>query len=123
MAARASLIALIDASVPDEVIRTISADGTRVDHLGGQVDLGLGRRAEARAGRGRRGHGGDHVRMRVAGDQRPPGHDPVDVAVAVHVDQLGALAAGDEDRVAADRAHRPDGRVHAAGQELARARS
>ena len=27
--ARASRIALIDASVPDEVIRTISADGTR----------------------------------------------------------------------------------------------
>ena len=29
VAARASLMALIEASVPDEVIRTISADGTR----------------------------------------------------------------------------------------------
>ena len=61
----------------------------------------------------------DDRRVRVAVDQRAPRADPVDVAVAVDVDELGALAALDEDRVAADRAHRADRRVHAAGQAAA----
>ena len=39
--------------------------------------------------------------MRVADDQRSPRLHPVDVAVAVDVDQLGPLAPHDEDRVAA----------------------
>ena len=51
--ARARRIALIVASVPDEVIRTISTDGIRRDHLGGQLDLALGGRAEAGAPGGR----------------------------------------------------------------------
>jgi hypothetical protein len=51
----------------------------------------------------------DHVRVGVAEDQRPPGADPVHVAVAVDVDEMAALAALDEDRVAADLAHRPHG--------------
>ena len=73
-------------------------------------------RARARPPRDRR----DDVRVRVPGDQRAPRADVVDVAVAVDVDQLGALAALDEDRVAADRAHRPHRRVDAARQQLER---
>ena len=57
-------------------------------------------------------------RMRVPVDQRPPRAHVVDVAVAVDVDELGALAAGDEDRVAPDRPHRAHRRVHAARDHL-----
>ena len=49
VAARASRIALIDASVPDEVMRSISTDGIRRGDLLGQLDLARGRRAERRA--------------------------------------------------------------------------
>ena len=76
--------------------------------------------AEA-AALGGAGHRCDHVGMRVTGDQRAPGLHPVDVAVAVDVDQLGALAARHEDRVAADRAHRAYGRVDPAGEQPQRA--
>ena len=104
-------------------MRTISADGHALDHLGRQLHLGLGGRAEAGARRRGGGHRLHHLGMGVAGDQRAPRHHPVDVAVAVDVGQLGALAARHEQRVAADRAHRADGRVHAAGQQLRRARA
>src|SRR5688572_16451612 len=50
----------------------------------------------------------------MAEDQRAPRADPIDVAVPVDVDELEPLTARDEDRMlAADRAHRPDRRVHA----------
>ena len=62
-----------------------------------------------------------HLGVGVAEDQRAPGADPVDVAVAVDVDQLAALAALDEDRLALDLPHRPHGRVDAAGKDLQRA--
>ena len=89
-----------------------------VGYLGRQLDFRLGRRAVGRPLLGGVLHRLDHVGVRVAQDQRPPRADPVHVAVAVHVDQLEALAALDEDRMlAADRAHRPDRRVHAARQE------
>ena len=88
--------------------------------LAGQLDLARGRRAEAGAVGGRRGERLEHVRMGVPVDQRAPGADVVDEAVAVDVDEFGALAAGDEDRLAADRAHRAHGRVDAAGDHLQR---
>ena len=58
-------------------------------------------------------------RVGVAVDQRAPRAHPVDVAIAVDVEQLGALGALDEDRVAADRAHRAHRRVDAARQDVA----
>jgi hypothetical protein len=54
----------------------------------------------------------------VAEDQRAPGADPVEVAVAVGVDQLAALAPLDKDRVAPDLAHRPHRAVDAAGEDI-----
>ena len=60
----------------------------------------------------------EHLRVRVPVDQRPPRADVVDVAVAVDVEQLRALAALDEERVAPDRAHRAHRRVDAAGEHL-----
>ena len=56
------------------------------------------------------------IRVGVAVDERAPRADPVDVAVAVDVDDLRTARALDEDRGAPDRAHRAHGRVHAAGQ-------
>ena len=81
-----------------------------------EVDLAERRRAERRPALGGVADGVDDLRVGVAVDQRAPGADPVDVAVVVDVDQLGALGAIDEDRVAPDRAHRADGGVDAAGQ-------
>ena len=58
----------------------------------------------------------------MAEEQRAPGHDPVDVALAIDVLEIGALAATYEQRlVEPDRVHRADGRVHAAGNEIERA--
>ena len=50
--------------------------------------------------------------MGVAVYERAPRADVVDVVVAIDVDQLGALAALDENRIPPDRPHRAHGRVH-----------
>ncbi len=91
------------------------------DDLLRQLDLGRGGGAVAGPAGGRFGDGGDDRGLRVPEDQRAPGADPVEVAVAVDIDQLAALAALDEDRVAADLAHRADRRVDAAGKNAERA--
>ena len=93
VAARARRIALIVASVPDDVMRSISTAGIAPADLLGEVDLARpsARRSSCRAAPRRR-HRGDDLRVRVAVDERPPRADPVDVAVAVDVDELGALA-------------------------------
>ena len=89
------------------------------DDLGRELDLGLGRRTERRAELGGGANGVDRGRVGVAEEQRPPRHDPVDVAVAVDVLEVGALAAPDEERlVDADAAHRADRRVHPAGDQV-----
>ena len=64
----------------------------------------------------------DDLRVRVAEDQRAPRADVVDVAVAVDVEEVRALAAVDEERRAADGAERAHGRVHAAREERRRLR-
>ena len=94
--------------------------GNAGDDLLGQLDLGRGRGAVARPPLRRLDHRRDHRRLGVTEDQRSPGPDPVEVAVAVDVDQLAALAALDEDRLAADLPHRPHRRVDATGQHLQR---
>ena len=96
----------------------------RVDDLRGELDLALGRRAEARAvarrrrapprpSRGRRGRRSAAPRTATQSSSRAP----------VGRLEVGALAAGDEERlVDADRAHRPHRRVDAAGDQLRCAR-
>jgi hypothetical protein len=54
----------------------------------------------------------------VAEDQRAPGANPVDVAVTVDVVEVAALAALDEDRVAADLAHGSNWGVDATCENL-----
>ena len=65
----------------------------RVDDLGGEVDLALGRRAERRAPRERLRDRRQRGRVGVAEEQRPPGEHPVDVLVAVDVLDERAVAA------------------------------
>jgi hypothetical protein len=93
----------------------------RVDDLGGQLDLRLGGRTE-----GGPLSGGTRKRVNRLGigmpeDQRPPRHDPVDVAVAVDVLDVRTLPAAHEHGFfQADRTHRPDGRVDAPGDDRGR---
>ena len=54
----------------------------------------------------------------MAKDQGTPRADVVDVAVAVGIPDVGALAADKERRLAANRAESTHGRVDAAGDEL-----
>jgi hypothetical protein len=51
--------------------------------------------------------------MRVAEDQRPPGADIVDVALAVGIGDAGAGTGNEEARRPADRTKSPHRRVHA----------
>jgi hypothetical protein len=47
--------------------------------------------------------------MGVTEDERAPGAAVIEVAIAIDVDEVGALAPGDEDRLAADSAESPPG--------------
>ena len=91
----------------------------RVGDLARQLDLGLGRGAEAGAAACGLDHRLDGRRVGVAEDQRAPGHHPVDVTVPLRVLEVGAAAAaGEQGLLEADGAHRADGRVDAARDQL-----
>ena len=119
---RASRIALIAASVPDETSRTISTDGTASTiSAASSTSASVGAPNDVPS-RGGLDHRRERLRIGVPEDQRPPRHHPVDVAAAVDVLDLRALAAAHEQRlVEADRAHRAHRRVDAAGDQLERA--
>ncbi len=57
-------------------------------------------------------HGPDDFRMGVTQHQRPPGSHVVDVALAIGVPHIGAFAASNKYRRAADRAECPHRRIH-----------
>ena len=65
---RASLMALIVASVPELVILTISTEGNGLAHRLGELDLELRRGAEGGALPGGRLYGLDNLRVRVPED-------------------------------------------------------
>ena len=109
------------ASVPEEVMRTISTDGTRRAISSARSTSPCVGAPNVVPALGRRDDRREHRGVGVAEDERPPRAHVVDVVVAVDVDDLGAVAALDEDRVAADGAHRAHRRVDAAGQALQRA--
>ena len=85
------------ASQPDRRHRRLRARRDQPNHLDrgarddllGEQHLGLGRRAERRAGTDGPAHRVDDLRMGVAEDHRPPGADQVDVLDAVHIGQVG----------------------------------
>ena len=74
-------------------------------------------RAEAGTVENRFVQRGHHLRVGVAQNQRPPGEDVIDVAVAVHIVHIRALALADEEGLAAHRAEGPHRRVDTAGQQ------
>ena len=113
--------ALIDASVPEETSRTFSTDGT-ASTISAASSTSASVGAERRAALGGRCDRLERFRVRMAEDQRAPGHDPVDVAASVDVLDPGACAASHEDRlVEADGAHRADRGVDAARDQPRRA--
>ena len=65
--------------------------GQRAGDEPGRLDLLLHRRSEAGTAGGGTGQGGHHRRVGAAQHQRPPGAEAVNVFVAVHVDDAGAL--------------------------------
>ena len=70
-----------------------------VGDLLGERHLAFGRRAEGRAVGGGLLHRLDHLGIGVPEDERAPRHHPVDVPVALRVPEVGALAAGGEERL------------------------
>src|SRR6185436_4256038 len=60
-------------------------------------------------------------RMAVAQEQRPPRTDVIDVLIAIRIEDMGAFAARDKRRVAADAAKGADRGVYTAGDQLLRA--
>ena len=54
----------------------------------------------------------------MAKDHGTPGAEEVDVAVAVHIEEVRAASRGDEGRMSANGAEGADGRVDSAGKEL-----
>ena len=91
----------------------------RIDDLGGELDLALGRRAEARPAKGRLAHGLDRLCIRVPEDERAPRLHPVAVRPAVGRLEVRAPPARDEERlVEPDGAHRAHRRVDAARNQL-----
>ncbi|MFN8538855.1 MAG: hypothetical protein U0232_15440 [Thermomicrobiales bacterium] len=80
------------ASVPEETKRTSSTED-RGDDRFGPVRFGLGRCAERGAERRLLLERGDDGGVGVADGERSPGEDVIDVAVAVGVEHVGAVAA------------------------------
>ena len=101
-------------------MRTISIDGTAsmISSASSRLELASVRRSWRRCA-APRSTACDDARVAVAEDQRPPRADVVEVAVAVDVEEVRPLAAGDEQRLAADGAERAGRAVDAAGDELA----
>ena len=73
-------------------------------HLLGELDFRGARRPVGHAARERLGHGREHRRVRMPGDQGTPGADQVEVSAAIGVEHLRARAARDEQRRPAHRA-------------------
>ncbi len=95
--------------------------GNRVDDLGRQLHLGLRRGTERRSVLRRLDDCRDRLRVGVAEDQRAPRHHPIDIPAPVHALDLRARPPAHEDRlVEADGAHRANGRVDAARDQLER---
>ena len=82
--------------------------------------IGFGGRGRSKAGAVRSGllDRFDHGRKSVAEDHRSPGTEVVNVAIAIGVPQIGALAALDKGRLATHGAKGADRRVDPAGKQF-----
>ena len=68
--------------------------GTQFDQQLGEFDLGFGRRTERQSTRGGLLDGGHDVWIGMTEDQRPPGTDVVEIALAIRIPDTGALSHG-----------------------------
>ena len=104
------------------VSKTKSVEAIKELYHLGHRDFGGAGRAEREAVLDRALDRASDVRVVVADDHRAPRADVVDVALAFDVEQIGTVGACGEERLAADRLERPDGRVDAAVHALEGAR-
>ena len=102
MKARASRTAINVASVPEEVKRTRSADGTSVMTALGPVDLGLVAGAVMGAALDLRCTAATTFGMAMAEQQRAVAAEIVDIAIAVDIPFPRPLGAGDVQPVGLD---------------------
>ena len=115
---RASLTALIAASVPEETRRTSSMEGTASTiSSASSTSRSVGGAERGPFGR-RRLYRRDDLGVCVAEDERPPGHDPVEITTALGVLEVGARGAADEERLLQPNcAHGANRRVDPAGDD------
>ena len=85
---------------------------------GGEFDFEFGGDAEAGAAGGLGGDGLRDLRIGVAEQERAPGADEIEVAVAVGVVKILGFAVVDDERVGLDGAEGADGRIDAADEEF-----
>ena len=85
-----------------------------------QIHLGLGWGPVARTARCGILDGGDNAWMSVAGDERAPRSQIVDISIAVGVPDDRAFASSDEAWRSADGTKRPHGRIHSTREVLLR---
>ena len=117
---RATRMADMVASVPEFTSRTISMEGTASQIASASSISCSGGRAEAGADFERALQRRQNLGMAVAQQQRAPRADVVDVLVAVDVEDVAALAARDEERIAAHAAKGAHRRIDAAGNDVLR---
>ena len=108
----------MQASVPELTKRSFSTEGKQCVTSSARSASAAMRRSEARALCCGLLDGLDDGRKGVAEDHRAPGAEEVEVAIAVFVEEVGALGVGDEGWVAAYGAEGTDGRVDAAGEKF-----
>jgi hypothetical protein len=93
------------ASLGSRIDQTDHFDGRNsVDDQFSKFDFAAGGRAEAGAEFEDGSEGIDDRLGTVAEDERAPGTDVIDVFIAIDVEHMGAVAAGDEARSASNRA-------------------
>ena len=93
-------------------------EGTHSMNQFGEFHFAFGGRAETGSDGENLAQRIDHRRKAVAQDQRAPGENIIDVLVAIDVEDVRSLAAGDEGRRAANAAKCADGGIDAAGDQL-----
>ncbi len=88
--------------------------GHEIHHTFGKFNFQRTGRAVGRSFHRRLLDGFHDFRVGMSRDERPPREDIVNVAIAVHVEEIGSLAALDEERLSTHSAEGAHGRVHAA---------
>ena len=88
-----------------------------VSTLLGEPDFGLAASPEAQSPLRRIPDRFNNFRMGVTGDRRTPASNEIDIAVAIHIEDVGTLGRFDKDGLPAHRAERPHRAVDTAHED------